>query len=151
MTQDIIDQILANTYTQADALRRIGILKDAVMGKLFGSEKIASAQIPQNIYSYFTQKNAYKLFDEIITEIKKITPLVVYLPFEIPEQELINLGIYLRKDYGKNFLIEVKYDPSLIAGTALIWNGIYKDYSIRQKIADNHEVIIEMLKDYMHK
>lgn len=158
MTQDIIDHMLANTYTQTDALRRIGMLKDIVVAKIFAATRPGpDYQDPwlnllnPKILQYFTKDNVYKLFDEIKGEIKKIEPLVVRLPFEIPEAELADLGSRLRKSYGKNFLVEIKYDPSLIAGAHFSFKGVYKDYSIRQEIADNRQAIIGMLKNYTHK
>lgn len=161
----LLDQILAQTYTKEQALIRLHVLRDLVLVKLFGKEKAASfnktghhspmqqtswiVSLGPDIYKHFNRKNVYKIFNTLEEEITKIQPLVVYLPFEIPVNELSAVGVNLRKNYGKRFLLETKLDPSLIAGTALVWNGIYKDYSIRKKIADNRQLILKTLKEYV--
>lgn len=158
MTQDLLDPILAQTFTQAEALHRLSALKEAAVKKLFGSRQKPAGQedpwlssLDPDIYRHFTKENVYKIFDTVEAEIKNIKPLTLFLPFEIPNNEVANLGIYLRKSYGKNFLMEIKPDPSLIAGAALVWNGIYKDYSLRQRITDNRQKILDTMQEFIHK
>lgn len=172
MVADLLDQLLANTYTQTEALSRLRALRDLILVQLFGSKtKSTRAERPpspdgmgptgqqtlwltsldKDFYSQFNRKNVYGLFDSLEREIKKNKPLVIYLPFELPEESVTDLGQRLRKNFGKNFLAEIKIDPLLIAGCSLVWNGIYKDYSIRQKITDNRERILAMIGEYIKK
>lgn len=167
MIDQLLDQILANTFTQSQALSRLHVLKDLVLVKLFGQKNVpqttetkkerSPAQATNwiislgNIYRHFTRENVYKTFESLEQEIKKIQALVVYLPFELPEQSIAEIGSYLRNQYGKRFLLETKTDPTLIAGTALVWKGTYKDYSIRKSIQDNRSLILTTLKEYLSK
>lgn len=166
MMQELLDQILLQTYTQTEALNRLRALKDLVLFELFGPNyqkevglpKLPSTQqttwlssLDPNLFKKFTKESVYKDFDEMEKTIKEIQPLVIFMPFEISNEGINKLGEHLRKVFGKNFLAEIKIDQALIAGTALVWNGIYKDYSVRQKIAENRLQILEMMKGYLKK
>lgn len=165
MSNKILDEILANTYTQSQAVKRLHTLKDLVVVKLFhtqAKENLKSVTLPlpahdqqtswitsldPKIYEYFDRKNVYNLFTELEEAINKITPLTIYLPFEIPEETVASIGQSLRKTYGKNFLMDIKIDPSLIAGSALVWKGVYKEYSIKQRVEENKAQILKMMKE----
>jgi F0F1-type ATP synthase delta subunit len=165
--QDLLDKILERTFTKPQALSRLRVLKDLALTHLFeetskkeaeekpvqspAQETVWIVSLGTDIYKNFTRDNVYQIFNEVETEIKKINPVIVYLPFELPDTELTQLGQYFRRDYGKRLLIDVKLDPSLIAGTALVWNGIYRDYSLRKKINDNRQLIIKTLKESIVK
>ena len=162
-TQELLDLILANTYTHSQASKRLRLLKEIAVNRLFAEPKKEGStadvvmdeqqtwlqSLDTNIYRHFTQENVYKTFDDLEKAVKQINPLVIYVPIEIPDKELTKLGEKLRQDYGKNFLMEVRIDPTLIAGPSLVWNGIYKDYSLRQKINDSRQTILSTLQEYM--
>lgn len=158
MTQNLLDNILAKTYTQTEALSRLHALKNLLVVELFGhkdshpsavhaQETSWLVSLGKDFYKHFNKNNVYKIFDSLESEIKQIKPLVVFLPFELPEEGITVLGQRLRKLFGKRFLAEIKIDPTLLGGAAFVWNGVYKDYSIRKKIEDNKERIIKMLKE----
>lgn len=163
MINKLLDQLLAETYTRADALSRLRALKDLFLVEMFGSAQEIKPQtsrretpgqhtpwivsLGSSIRRYFNRDNVYQLFDSLEEEIKKIKSLVIYLPSIMPEEGTVAIGKHLRKTYGTRFLMEIKVDPSLLAGCGLVWNGIYKDYSIRQKIDGNRTKILEMIKE----
>lgn len=155
--QELLNKILIGTYTMTDALRRIRGVRQFILNQLFASkisefnaENSADAAwlsgLGADFYKEFTQSNVYSRVDNIEAELKKISPLVLYLPFEIPGGEIVRVGMKLRGSFGPNFLLEFRIDPNLIAGCALVWKNIYRDYSLRQKINDNREKILGMLK-----
>lgn len=157
----LLDYILSDTYTQTDALRRLRLIKYLALQKLFGSSKEKEEEIsPEDsawlstqdkTLALLTRENVYEETEAVTDKILSINPLVVYLPFELLYQEVQKLGRRLRTTYGKNFLVEVKIDPNLIAGCALVWNGIYKDYSLRQKIQEQKEKILQVFRGYAEK
>lgn len=161
-TDFIVDRILLGTYTYTDALRRVRTLKQYLLNQVFASAlKNFSAEseadnawlsgLGAEVFSLFTQQNIYLLSDQIEQSIKKITPLIIYLPFEIPQGEVVRVGMKLRQDYGKHFLVEFRIDPNLIAGPAFVWNSIYKDYSVRSRIEQNRQQILDIIKGYLEK
>lgn len=154
---EILDKVLEDTFTIYEARKRLRNLKNFLVNKLFaqGSKQDELNQedldflnsLDEKFLSNFNKINLYQVFDALEESLNKISPLVIYLPFEIGHKESFQIGIWLRKNYGKNFLFEVKFDPSLIAGCALVWNGIYKDYSLKAKIAENQVQIIAKFKE----
>jgi hypothetical protein len=162
MTATLTDIILKDSFTTAEALRRVRFLRDVSVNKLFGSNDTQAIlknlpasdhawlnSLGDGVYQQFNQDNVYKFFKEAEKAIKEIQPLTVFLPFEIPPEEAARLGNTLRRSYGNNFLLEIKLDPSLIAGAAFTINGMYKDYSLRKRIDDNRQQILEAIKEHL--
>lgn len=154
MPKQLLDQILSETYTQTEALDKLRSLKSLVLANLFshGAKETKPSwliSLGADFLKNFNRDNVYQTFNELETEIKSIKPLTIFLPFEMSEEALTKIGKYLRSSFGSNFLFEAKIDPGLIAGAALVWNGIYKDYSVRQKIVENRGKILAMLQEYL--
>lgn len=164
----MLDKLLTNTYTKTDALKRLRLLKEFVILKLFGGgeqkftlEDLAWLESflgknPQEatkdeLFKNFQPNSVYHDFEDLENSIKNIQTLTIYLPISLPLENIVEIGKYLKESYGPNFLIDLKYDPTLVAGAALAWKGIYKDYSIKQKLQGNHEQILNLIKDMMHK
>lgn len=166
MMPNLLDMILEGVYTQTDSLRRLRLLKEQTTVKIFGGSKDQTPNSPipsdlsdeeqgwldktmADISSSINKNNLYQAFNGLEKEIKSIEVLAVFIPFEMPKDEVARLGMYLRQTYGKNFLMELKFDPKLVAGTALSWKGIYKDYSLHQRMLDNQTQILQTLKKYI--
>ncbi len=159
-SQAILDKILNGTYTLTDAIRRIKAVRQFILNQVFASaigqftaaNEVDTAWLSSlgaDFYAQFTPQNVYTLMDNAERELNKIPVLNIYLPFEIPQGEIVRVGGKLRTDYGKNFLVDFKIDPNLIAGCALVWNSVYKDYSVRQRIEDNRPAIINIIRGYL--
>lgn len=162
MESKLLDYIIASSLTQNEILERIQLLKDALERKMFGADP-SSEQDPLSspanrewlngfdprLLEGITKNNIDTVVAKLVEAVKGITPLVVFLPFEIPRPELARFITSLRQNYGPNLMVEIKLDPNLIAGAALVWKGVYKDYSIHQRISDNRNQIIEMFQKYI--
>lgn len=161
MTTDLLKVILADTFTKNAAEKKLLTLKNHLLDTMFTTspKKEAKSENPElatwltkvnkKALEDITNKNVYAVFDKAESELKAVEPLVLYLPYELPEEEMTAIGLRLRRDYGENFLMEVTIDPNLIAGCALSFKGIYKDYSVKQRIADNKQAILESFKQYV--
>lgn len=163
MEDQLLKLILADSFTQTKALRRLRILREAVLKKLFtsteekgalleqfsGEDAAWFAALPKNLLDKFNDKNVYQSFNKIEDKIKSIKPLVMYLPIKLSEEAVIEIGKHLRSSYGEGFMMETKIDPSLIAGPRLIWNGLVKDYSLLRKIENNRQDIMATLKQFI--
>lgn len=158
--QAILDKILTGTYTYTDALRRIKAVRQFILDQVFASaigsftasNEVDTAWLSSlgaDFYGQFNPQNVYELMDQVEKKLNTLQVLVIYLPFEIPQGEVVRVGGKLRAEYGQNFLVDFKIDPNLIAGCALVWNSIYKDYSVRQRIEDNRAQIINIIRGYL--
>jgi len=109
---DIASQILSSCYTKSAAMRKVMELE----------EDLRNRKITQ------------KEFDETKNKIEAIEPLHISVPVELPDEEIAKIIAKLRQEYGKEFLMEIKFDKSLIGGCALSYKGVYKDYSVKAKL-----------------
>lgn len=160
---DITTLILKNSYTKPEALRKLRSLSASVEASLYGgdyrldpSEELyaawlrdATAQVlsekPNKEGPSLQTKNIFSLPEKTL---RAIEPVVLYLPFELPEEGIKKIVGKLREGDNKSCLIEIKYDPSLLAGCAISYKGNYKDYSLRAKLAEKRrelEIIVEKL------
>jgi len=164
MSSNLLELILSDTYIKNQAEKKIIALKNYLLEDIFttgkdiktkknvvDSPQLATwvANFDKKALSMITPQNIYATFETLEKDIKTIEPLILYLPYELPDEEISQIGTKLRADYGNKFLIEVNIDPNLIAGCALSFKGIYKDYSIKQKIADNKQQILSTFRQYV--
>lgn len=163
MEEKILTTILNNTYTLSQLRRRVNILKTYLTLHFFGNsaewekqlnqfnpEEISWLQnLDETFLQNFNKDNIYPTFEEIEKSLAKANILNIYLPFETDNQIAATLGQYIRKLFGRVILFDIKLDPGLIAGCALSWQGIYKDYSLRKKIADNRIQLMESFKKFL--
>lgn len=163
-TTDLLEVILSNTFIKSLALKKVVVLRNNLVNKLFKGEstplpsqsnvedpKIASWAQDLNpaVFSNITQANVYSTFDTLESILKAIEPLILYIPYELPEKEIVQIGTKLRSDYGPHFLIEINIDPNLIAGCALSYKGVYKDLSVKQRISDHRKEILSEFGKYI--
>ncbi len=160
MDQDILDTILKDTFSLSQFKRRVRLLKSNLLKIFFGgvTNKIISPEqdsdwlksLPPGFYSAFNKDNVYKIFSIIEQEIPKLSILTMYLTFEPDNLTLNQVGTYSRKTFNSPLLLlDIKVDPNLIAGTALVWKGVYQDYSLRAKIEEKKEEISEGFKRFL--
>ncbi len=157
MSDQILNTIIENSYTLHELRKRVRILKAFISKKLYGSDTTEMDleirteinwlyQLGDSFFTQFNQSNFSQLFQELEIRINHLSPLIIYFAFEPNIVELNNVGSWLRKNYGPQFIFDHKLDPSLIAGCALVWKGVYRDYSLRSKIEQNRQGIIQVIR-----
>lgn len=171
MNKDLVSQFLKTTYTKHQALTRFRILSDFLNFRLFtGNSTISETdsvseqfnkfkktydrdierdlkfflELDPGFFERFKKDNVNTLLPELNKAINTDQICLVYLPFEIPEPEIEKLGLWF-KNISPLQLIEIKYDGGLLGGVALSYKGIYKDFSLRERIKKNQTKIIETL------
>ena len=151
--------LLASSFTKPQVIKRISLLHDFLNYWLFGSnlplEKALAefagkdfdskliGSFSTNFFRQFNTENVTKLLKDLNDQVNKFQLLTITIPVFLPEHEVVRIGHYLRTNFKAKFLIELKVDPSLIAGAALTYGGNYKDYSLKARIAENRSAIIE--------
>ncbi len=158
MNDEIINTILKETYSVAELTHKISILKSYVLDSLFTSQsKIIFLEkdlawlksLPPAFWQNFTKDNVYDLFSELEKQKNNLKVLTIYLSFDPDENALSQINAMARKEFTSFSLLDVKFDPNLIAGAALVWKGIYKDYSLRAQIAGKQTEILASFKKYL--
>lgn len=153
--------------TKVEAQRRLRILKDFLNFIAFQNQQKLSFddsilefkknksedisflnQLGKDFFNQFRPQTLNAQFDEIEKSIEKTKIVKLYLPFDPPETEIEKLGAWFKTTLGAQTLFEINFDPSLIGGCALSFNGVYKDYSLKQKISDNKSQVIDTLLSF---
>lgn len=160
--QQIINTILHQTYTIQEISRRIRLLKEYVNNQLYkqtsidlntlssnGGDLNWLKSLPTDFFNQFNKADASEIFEQLDRFIAEQKPLLIYIPFEMPQDEIPKLGQWLRTTYGEDFLFDLKYDPSLLAGCSLVWNGLHRDYSVRKRIEDSQNEIIKEMNSFI--
>lgn len=155
--ENILNIILKDTYTQTLLKHRLNVLKSYLIQSFFGNQRGTFTQIdlswlkslPPGLYQNFNKDNIYKIFSDLEKQIISLKTLTIYLTFEPDDLSLSQMGNFARKLFGNSLLLDVKYDPGLTAGAALVWKGVYKDYSLRAKIESRKAEILESFKKYL--
>jgi hypothetical protein len=156
MKNNLFSSILATVYTPEDLRRRIELIKAVVQSKVYGNgasqvSPEEQAWLDKNVdLTTVSEKNIKEVVAELETQASKTPTLELFLPFHIPPAEFEKVARKVRSDFG-TLLLNVKLDPALIAGAALAWRGIYKDYSLRKKLKDQQERMKTLAKKYLAK
>lgn len=156
---DILSTILKTTYTLRDVKHRIRILKSFIEQKLFGSAKnietLASEDtswlqtLGPDFMAQFNKNNVTAAFEEAEQAIEKSEAVILYLPFQTDQATVDQLGVWFRQNLAKGFIFDIKLDPTLIGGCALVKGGIYKDYSIKSRIHEQRDQILTEFRKYV--
>jgi F0F1-type ATP synthase delta subunit len=174
---NLIDPIIYLSITTNQAIRRIRVVKAFVNFILFENKdqkdfdrslvefaqdrekrKLADSHLQEDIlfirslgiqyFSQFTAKNIGDIFSEVDKRVDEGKIITLYIPFNIPEDELAKLGGWFKSNLGNTTLLDISYDPNIIGGCAISYKGVYKDYSLREKINQNKNRILESLVSY---
>lgn len=165
---NILNTLLTDTYTQTALKHKLAVLKTYLLQSFYGSEQKAELMekdviwlrsLPPVFFQNFNKDNTSDLILNLEKSITQLKTLIVYLAFEADDSSLSYIGRYARKTFssigrstsGRNLplLLDVKYDPKLIAGAAFVWNGVYKDYSVHAKIDEKKSLILDIFKKYL--
>lgn len=159
---NILSQILASTYTSSRLTKRLRLLREYLNQSFFSKKYDFSSQsyvdkedlewiknLDEQFLKQFKAESLDQTLDSLLEEAKKLPVLVIYIPVDFPDEEINRISQNVRQNLNKTILIDFKLDPTLLAGCAFVWNGVYKDYSLRKKIDANRESILAQLKGFM--
>lgn len=159
MDQEILNTLLNDTFTFTLLKHRLRILKTNLLKNFFVDQSPAEQfspedlnwlnSLPSSFYQKFNKDNVYQIFEAIEAKVNTMPVLLIYIPFEGDNQTIYQIGTLLRKNFTDLSLFDTKFDPRLIAGCALSWKGIYKDYSLRAKIEEKKKEILEGFKRFL--
>ena len=169
MEDALFERIVAETFTTSTLRKRLSLVREYFEKTLFGGNFVVAGDIEprdhtwllalteeyekksDSVLNMITKTNFAPIMTKLEEKVTNLTPIVIFLPILLPPDEIDNLGRGLRRVYGKGVFMELRLDPLLIAGAALAWKGVYKDYSLRQKIRDNQDAIVKSFAKYTQR
>ncbi len=152
---NLLDTVATNTFTISDLKRRVRVLKEYLEKKIFGGnlkiELVSQDSLwlnsLTNIGTVVDTKNFYQQMADLAKAVSALSPLIIYLAFDPPDEVISKLALDLRKILNSNLIfLDIKKDPGLLGGSAFVYKGIYKDYSLRAKLEQNKEKILLEIK-----
>ena len=153
----IFETILKNTYTVFQFKHRLRVLKSHFAQKFYGGEfQIEPAEddlkwmktLPESFFQSFTSDNQVQIFTFLEGKLKETPTLTLNMAFNPPDELINELGEYYRKNFSSFKLIDLKFDLSLIAGCSMVSNGIYKDYSLKARIEEKKDEIMQQFRKF---
>lgn len=155
---DLLTIIAANTFRVSDLKRRARVIKEYLESKLFGGaskpqfnpeDQAWLATLPETLNT-LDSKSFYKLMEELNKKIVKLTPLTVYLAFEMPEPELAKLALNVRTTLNSpTTFLDIKIDHNLVGGASFSYKGVYRDYSLRKSLENQRDKILTEMRRYI--
>lgn len=164
-TQNFLDIILENTFTKADVIRRLRVLRMILEHTLFSPNPNAKQYIESlhvaasdvdivNIWIAkttlkFSQDNLYKALKKISDDVDKIPNIIFYIASEIKDPTYLEkITTWVRTYIEPKALLELKVDPKKVGGLAFVQKGILQDYSLEYFMKQKRKDILDMVGTY---
>lgn len=152
-----LDIIVKDTYTISGLKYRLRILRAYFSKIFFGAADLILKEnntvwinsLPKDFLAKFDKNNTSQKIAELEKKISQLQPLTLYLPFETNDEAIKLIGELTRKLFNPKLLLDIKYNPTLLAGCALSWKGTYKDYSLKATIEGRKTEILESFKKFL--
>jgi hypothetical protein len=85
----------------------------------------------------------------LLDELKKNASVQIGIAFEPSRQNIEKIHDWLFRELGVPVLLDVTYDPTVIAGTKIAYNGKYYDFSLGKQLSPTIESVAKkMLTTY---
>lgn len=154
---DLFNILLTDTYTLSALRHRTRVLKSYFSKIFFGTadsvldehDIIWINSLSKDFLAKFDKNNTTQKIAEFEKKIGQLQPLAVYISFEANDDAVKLIGGMARELFNPKLLLDIKHDPSLLAGCALSWKGIYKDYSLHSRIQERKLAILQSFKKFL--
>lgn len=168
---ELLPAILKDTYSLSQLKHRLRILKSNLLRTFFGGKDSTPGveksdytpgvnispddlnwlkSLPLQFYQKFTRDNVYKIFSDLDDAAHNLKILTLYLSFEPDNAALSQIGSFTRSTFGlPALLLDIKLDPHLVAGAAISWKGVYKDYSLRAQLEVKKKQLWEEFRKFL--
>lgn len=134
----LLKKIICDSFTKHEVRAKLVELKIAAWS---GEEK--------ELLEGVSRDNIEEVFKEANKDLDMIDTLVLSVALDFPEAVVSNVGRKARALFGPDLLLEFKVNHDLIGGTALVWKGKYKDYSIRARFEEKKQELKKIYSRFL--
>lgn len=119
-------------------------------------EKSVRSWVSEEIKMAFAENQIEKegFLKGVKEALNKLKILKLTLAFEPVEETLDKIHSWVLREIGEGVVIEIAFNPNILAGAIIIYEGKYKDYSFRKKFEEdfknNREEIMKVLGEEAH-
>lgn len=166
---DIIDQFYQQTFSQAEARRRISILEQAIEQAVYtqGAQITLEAAIQahssvesdtQVLIAFVRHASLPKDSSEIKKMISNLRdsvltrPVVVLaVPFEPTTEQVAEYGKWFRTNVKEDILLNINFDASVVGGCSITWQGKQVTYDLEYLIKQKRKEIVNVVDQFVEK
>lgn len=91
-----------------------------------------------------------ELLNELSERLKKLKVLELTLAFEPTQEEIFNIYNWVKENLGDDVILDIKLDKSILGGAIIVFEGLYKDYTVKKQLEEvfekKREEIINLVK-----
>ena len=155
----ILQKIIETSSTLGQLRHKVRILKEYLSHQIFAVSEPAPQfesedlswlnSLDRSFLGQFNKDNIVKTFETTEAALNTIKPLIIYIAFAPTDELNYQIGLFLRKNFLNHKIFEIRTDPNLVAGCALSYKGVYKDYSLRTIIESKREQILKSFKKFL--
>lgn len=126
-----------NNYFAHDNATNIDAYCSKLPGDLPQLFKDLFLQRPTDSQSQTDYKNK---IDTLIKKLYTCRIVEMTLAFKPDNAAITYFSDWIKKNVGSDAIIDLQFNPSIVGGAQIIYNGMYKDYSIRKKLASTYQL-----------
>ena len=156
MDSALFDQLVTKLRTKTDVLAVLSCLEEFV-ASFFSAKSLEDQQeifkrLPKDtaeilvqslVREAITPENQITIkrhIDELRTELSACKTVQITLAFEPNDETLTLFSDWIKKNVNPELLIDLQFDKTIVGGILLIADGVYKDYSIRKRLANRFQI-----------
>lgn len=166
MTSNLLNTIIANTYTTDDLNTRLALLREFFEEQFFAQgakqlqeffakrevgRKHQKAMLSWNreFYNIFNQENLYQNLEQLSDESNKLPRIALETALDLSDDpsEQGKLAHWFRQNIHPQILLQLKTDRQIIGGVKLVHGSNYADYSLRTKLKANRQRLRKLFSE----
>lgn len=140
---------LVKTKEEGELLdSEIDLMLDSLFNNSKNFEDLLLKKVRQSTYNaikpeleqFGTDHTSIKEFlSKIKYQLKKLKVLEISIAFE-PTSKLSNdICSWIKENLGEEFVPDIKIDPTILGGAIIVFEGLYKDYTLKKTLQDTFE------------
>ena len=164
--QAILTAFFANTYTQADARRRLNLL-DIVSEKIsykvgetrsfsdvLAEEKMSDTDrnvlvaFAKNVKLPTDPQTLKKVFTTVKEEILKRPVVTLTLAFEPSVEQIISYGKWFKENVNPKALMTIVFSANVVGGCSITWQGKQITYDLEYLLKAKRQEILTIVDKY---
>jgi F0F1-type ATP synthase delta subunit len=93
------------------------------------AEAVFLKSLPDNFLSAVTQASFYNALDTLEADYKKLDTITLTVPVLFSENDIAEIGQWVRREIAEDLVLECTVDASIIAGCRVVWRAHVYDFS----------------------
>ncbi len=151
MSRETLHLITKDTYRRSDFAYRLSLVREFFEYAFF-TKRVTSASVsvvddfaaatsktpaeaaflkslPDSFLHTMTQASFYAELDALEDDYKKLDTITLTVPVFFPENDVAEIGQWVRREVAEDLVLECTVDPAMVAGCRVAWRSRVYDFS----------------------